>query len=340
MVGFIFLWAQPHSVQAAAPSFSAQMVQTTDGGTDEKSYFDLTLAPNQKQEVQIMIQNLLNKKNKIKVSPTVAQTSDSGHAVYNQTKLRQDETLTHEFPKLTGKAQTITVPPKGNQTVSFEIQAPPEAFEGLIMGGFAVQSLTAGSVRSADSDAADKHVHIGYAISVLLRSTATADVAVQPNLTVGRPKLVTFDNQPELTMQVQNTKANFVTDMTVTTKIYQGNNEVPLITDKQKGLSMAANSNFDFTIPWKTKSVIADKYHMVLQFKAGKQHWESSQYFLISQKQASYFNRQNKKIQPNYKPWIIMTVILLVVLIGAFSWILYYKGQQKGKNRNQRRKRR
>lgn len=338
-MGFIFLWSKPQLVQAAAPSFSAQIVQAMDVDQTEKSYFDLTLAPDQKQEVQIMVQNLLNKKNKIKISPTVAQTSDSGHAVYNQTKLRADDTLTYEFPKLTGKSQTVTVPPKGNQTVSFEIQAPNTGFDGVIMGGFAVQSLTAGSVRGSDSDTTDKHVHIGYAISVLLHSTAATQAKVEPDLKVGRPKLRTFDSQPELMMVVQNTKANFVTNMTVTTKIYQGNNTEPLITDKQQGLSMAANSNFDFTIPWKTKSVIADKYHMVLEFKAGDQHWESNQYFLITQNQASYFNRNNKKLQPNYKPWIIMTVILLVVLIGAFSWILYYKGQQKGQNRHRRRKR-
>ncbi|MFD1671825.1 DUF916 and DUF3324 domain-containing protein [Agrilactobacillus yilanensis] len=335
-----FLSGGGQTVSAAAPSFSAQIVQTMTDDDSKKPYFDLTLEPNETRQVQISIQNMLKKTNELKITPTIAITNDSGHAVYNDTNAKRDPSLKYAFPDLTDKAKTIKIPGNGNETVTFNIKAPAEPFQGIIMGAYTVKSLTAGSVASSTNEKVDKHVQIGYSITTLLHSKPTAAEKVTPELKISDPQLTTYNTQPQIMINVHNVKANYLTKMTATTKIYQNDNKVPLITDKQRNLSMAANSNFDFTVPWKTGSVIAGSYRMVTEFKTKDQHWRFNQKFLITQNEATKFNKKNVKIKPNYKPWIIMTTILLVVVILSFSWILYYKGQQRGQKRNSRRKKR
>lgn len=332
---FTITAAQSYPVFAAVPSFGVQIVPTDNQEEQKQAYFDLTVDPGAEQAISMLVQNNLRRKNKIQITPVVATTNESGHAFYEPTKQKQDPTLQYAFPTLTEPKRIVTLAPNEMKTITYLIKTPKKAFNGIIMGGLSFKSLTAGSVKSNENHKKYKFANIQYNVAVVLRSSAPNKEAVA-NLSINDPNLDSYLSEPQLQVKVQNTEPNYVTDMRVITRVYQKYSHQLVFKHQQTDLSMAANSSFEFSIPWGKETVSAGSYQAVYDFKSATQHWQFKRDFKVTAAKASELNRKNPKIKVNYTPWLIAIIGLLLMLIGVSSWVIYYKGQQRGRRHHRR----
>ncbi|WP_416353313.1 WxL protein host-binding domain-containing protein [Agrilactobacillus fermenti] len=325
---FMLTLVPKQAVQAAAPSFTAQ-VTSDDQSTMDNQYFELNLQTGQQTTTQILVQNLIAVPNKIQIKPIVATTSSDGHAVYTSRPGKSDKSLKHKFTQLTGPTQTITLPPHGEQTVTFNVTTPKEKdFVGLIMGGYQVSSLTAGSVKSPGSSKADITNKVNYAFPALV-SVNGGQEKIRPELTVGRPQINAYATMPYLNTLVRNIKPNLLTAMTLKFQV-RTNKGKKVFSTQQSNLSMAANSNFELSLRWQPNRVVAGDYEAIYDFKTKSQSWRFRRHFTITDQQAGQLNRQNQQIQPNYWPLFIIAGLLILILLVVFSWVIYYKGKKRG----------
>lgn len=130
----------PFSVQAEETTLNIYATPIfPDSQVDEgKGYYDLNLAPNQKETLRLEIGNTSAEPIRIQVTPHTAYTNVLGNVEYGKNAQEADPTLVHSLADLMESSEVIELAGNETKTVEIPLQMPEEAFEGFLAGGLRI----------------------------------------------------------------------------------------------------------------------------------------------------------------------------------------------------------
>ena len=281
--------------------------------------------PGQTQQISLNIVNLSKSSQSFSIEPTTAFTSGGGAIALNPTKnLPVDKTLKYKFKDLVqdGKKQTINLGPNKSTNVNFNVKAPDKTYNGVILGGLYIKPQL--PPEAAKLKGVSVNNKFALAMPVYLRDNNNQPI--KPKLTAQTIKPGKVANQPVIYTKLANEKPTTINQMQIKDKIYRKSDPSKILSkSNQNGLSMAPNSNFNFTNQFGKNALLPGNYHLSLKASDNNGNkWTIEKDFHITITQAA-INNANK----NW--WWIILLIILLILILILCYVLY-RQHRKQKN--------
>ncbi|MEV2923878.1 DUF916 domain-containing protein [Paenibacillus larvae] len=135
IISLIFI---PYSVSAneGDVDFSIQALIPENQIDKKKTYFDLKMKPEQKQDIQLQVFNSSSKKITIEMDVTFATTNQNGLIDYTISDIsKADESLRIPLPEITNISnREVVLQPGQSKIVTITITMPEEEYDGVILG--------------------------------------------------------------------------------------------------------------------------------------------------------------------------------------------------------------
>lgn len=291
------------------------------------SYYDLKMAPNQKETIKFKINNGDAIAHTYKVSVNRATTDDNGVITYNAHDVKPDEGLKYNIENLVSYPKEVSVNPNSSKEVSVDIKMPNDNFSGELLGGIFVEENNQVSKKMVKGVSLKNKYN--YVLGLQLQENTNN---VKPDLKlVNVYQTTTNSNQIQVDGELDNDVPRLEKKVSVAAKITPKNSQKVVLSSSRQNMSMAPDSDFDYPINVnselgtnKNKRLKPGAYTMYLNVKAnnGQNLWRLQKNFTISSKQTA---KIAKKIPNRSKDiWIILgSILFLVVLAGAV--IGYYR---------------
>lgn len=307
----------------------------------EKTYFDLLLAPGQKDTLVVDLRNDTDKEVTVKADINSATTNDNGVVEYSKNEVKHDPTLKFNLKDYVEAPETITLKPQSAAEYKVNIHMPDETFDGVIAGGITFSEKNPDESTSS-SEKNTKGLAIkneySYVIALLMRQTKEN----------GDPDLVLNSVDPNqrnarnvIQGNLQNPKATFLNQLATKTTITKVSDTKVLYADEQRGLQVAPNSNFNLSVPLKGDRLKAGKYKMKIEAYGQKEdsgtytfkekgsqkeenyryHWSLEKEFEIKSEVAKKLNDSDVTIKKDYTwLYILIALVLLALIVLIILW--------------------
>ncbi|EAC9041728.1 DUF916 and DUF3324 domain-containing protein [Listeria monocytogenes] len=316
-----------HAEAAESNSFSVKAI-LPDNQVSKATYFDLQMEPKQKQKLNVEITNQSKEKMTINCVANTAITNEMGYVDYSIPKTKPDETLKYPFADITELSDSeITLEPNETKTWSVTIQMPEENYDGIILGGLHFQEKKA-EEKEKESSENDVQIKNEYAYVIGVKLTEKATV-VKPELELNKIKPATRNYRNVVEMNLQNTKATLVGGLAVDAKIYKKGSEKVLHESKRTDLSMAPNSNFNYSVDWENQELKPGKYKLHLVAKNKDDKWEWTREFTISSDEAKKANEKALGLEKDYTWMYIAGGLLLFILLIIATYSIGKRAAKK-----------
>ncbi|WP_206911331.1 hypothetical protein IGL98_001952 [Enterococcus sp. DIV0840] len=320
MIGFIPVNV---SAQDGTMNFSVTAVIPENQIDKTKTYFDLKMKPGQVQELDVLMNNPLEKEVTVENHANTAITNDNGIVDYSNSDPKLDATLRAPFSVISEVEKETTIPAKSSKTLKIKVTMPDEELDGVILGGLHFTEKE--DKGKADKENAGVQIknRFAFAIGVLIRQN---DTVIKPDLKLGKiqPSQVNYRNV--LKTNIQNTKPVIIQDMEVDVRVTKKGSKEPLFEQKKTGVRMAPNSNFNFGTSWENQEFKAGKYTMHMNVSSESEEWKWSKDFEISQKDAKELNDKAVELKVDYTKWYIIggaagVVVLMLITFGLSQYV-------------------
>ncbi|MBF2361878.1 DUF916 and DUF3324 domain-containing protein [Listeria marthii] len=301
-------------------SFSVKAI-LPDNQASSVTYFDLQMKPKQKQTLKVEITNHSKKEITVNCVANTAITNEMGYVDYSIPNTKPDKTLKYPFADIAKEsASEVTLEPNETKTWTVTIQMPAENYDGIILGGLHFKEKKAED-KEKDADKNDVQIKNEYAYVIGVKLTEKTTV-VKPELELNQIKPATRNYRNVVEMNLQNTKATLVGGLAVDAKIYKQGSEEVLHEAKRTDLSMAPNSNFNYSVDWENQELKPGKYKLHLIARNADDKWEWTEEFTITSDEAKKANKVALGLEKDYT-WLYITggVLLLLLILTATYFI-------------------
>ncbi|EHQ9041165.1 DUF916 and DUF3324 domain-containing protein [Enterococcus faecalis] len=301
----------PISVDAAEMNFSVQAVIPENQVDKGKTYFDLKMNPDQKQDLSITMKNDTSKDVTVEIGIHTATTNDNGIADYSGNTEEKDSTLKYDLSDLIEIEKEMTIPAKGEKTVTAHLKMPKETFDGVLLGGF-----TFIEKESVDNKEVQEGAQIvnkyAYTIGIQLQET---DKVIEPELVLKNVKAGQINFRNVLQANIQNKEAAIIKNLTVDGKIFKKKGKEALYEAKRADLRIAPNSNFNYNISLENEAFKPGTYVFKGVATAGEKEWKFEKEFTIKNEVAKELNNTAVNLDKDYSSYIYLGVGLLVIIL-------------------------
>ncbi|MGO2963371.1 MAG: DUF916 and DUF3324 domain-containing protein [Carnobacterium maltaromaticum] len=307
LVGFVL----PISVEAAEMNFSVQAVIPENQVDKGKTYFDLKMSPDQKQDLAITMKNDTSKDVTVEIGVNTATTNDNGIADYSGNSEKKDSTLKYDLSELIEIEKEVTVPAKGETTVIAHLKMPAETFDGVLLGGFTFVEKESTENKEVQEGAQIVN-KFAYTIGIQLQET---DKLIEPELVLNDvlPGQVNFRNVVQA--NIQNTEAAIIKNLTVDGKIFKKDGKEALYEAKRTDLRIAPNSNFNFGISLENEEFKPGTYVFKGVANSGEKEWKFEKEFTIKSEVAKELNNTAVELDKDYSLYIYLSIGLVVLIL-------------------------
>ncbi|WP_207695130.1 hypothetical protein DOK67_0002534 [Enterococcus sp. DIV0212c] len=319
--------------QDGTMNFSVTAVIPENQIDKSKSYFDLKMKPGQVQELEVLMNNPLDKEVIVENKANTAITNDNGIVDYSNPDPELDKTLKAPFSKITEIDKEITIPAKSSKTIKVKVTMPEEEFNGVILGGLHFTEKEDETKESDEKAGVQIKNRFAFAIGVLLREN---DESLKPELALGKIAASQINYRNVLKANIQNTQPMIMPEMEIKSRVTKKGSTTALFEQNKQGVRMAPNSNFDFAVNWENKEFKPGKYTLNMTVSDGKDKWEWSKDFEISQKEAKELNDKAIELKVDNTKWYIIGGIAGVVLLLLVTFVL---GQYVNKKKQKKKRR-
>lgn len=279
------------------------------------TYYDLMIKPNDTQEVQLVVINKTNDFQKFSVVIENSFTNDDvsiGYGNLNQ----YDETLKAKLTDLVRAPTETELEPHEAKTLSFTIKAPKEPFKGMVLGGIRVTEA------SDDKQAAGGVSNLfSYVLPIKLRMSTDPikqelvfkDIIVKKNR-----KAI------EVKASIQNPQPALISELTLTTKVFNEKQQEPLAVKTMKNLQVAPNTQFYPNIYLGKKALRSGEYRIQVSVKGKElsETWEKT--ITLKKDEVKEVNKgfhvKNTTSERGKIIWVSLIVIFLL-FTGFLLWI-------------------
>lgn len=325
MAGFLFPLQEISA--KSYDEFGIQTVIPENQIDKKKSYFDLLMNPDQKQEIEVLITNAGNKVMIVDISLIDATTGNNGVIVYTQVGERDTSAplTTTDVAKVLDNSLQIN--PGEEKTVRLELTMPDKKFEGQILGGIVVKGKT-----TEEETNSDDNISIENEINYVVGLNLTMDEKqVDANLNLKKIEEKLVDHRPAVIANIQNDKPVIMTDAKIAGNIKAKGSDSVLSTVDYEGAKIAPNTNFDVVYDWGGKSISNGTYVLEMKIVCGEDVWEWKEEFEISD--ADSVNQGNLFKEKNNDNWLLTIIGILIVICIFF--ILFFLLKRKKRDREE-----
>ena len=315
--------------------FSFEVIRPENQKNSEVTYFDLLMTPNQKQTVQIKLNNTSDKERKISLKLNSAKTNSNGVIEYGPSQIKEDASVKYKFTDLVKAPEEVTLAPQSSQLVDINISMPESSIEGYISGGIQLQDITDGG-KESQTDQGMVINKFAYLIGFLLSESDTE--GLKPDLKFNKvyPGLKNYSNS--ILVNFSNITPVYVEEMTVDVQIMKKNSDEVIYDSKKSNMRMAPNTLIDFPVSLNGDRMVAGEYRakiLVTSKDNGRWLWEEA--FKITDGEADKFNEQDLSlVQDKGINWLLIigiVVSMLVVLVLIYLIIRFLRKKKEEKEK-------
>lgn len=287
------------------------------------SYFDLNLAPNDKETLKLKIQNATNNPIKVQVTPHTAFTNVHGVVEYGKDAQVTDTTLGHSLDELIDPSELIEL--AGNEVTYVELvlHMPENSFEGYLAGGLRITEVKEeNEERMSDEEGVAIKNEFAYVVGVVVSNSRDS---VKPDIDLLDVFADQLNYRNVFSATIQNFTPAFVNRMAVEATIRRADENDVLYEANEEMMQMAPNSHFDFPISLEGDRFQSGDYVLNLKVTSGKEEWEWERPFTIDANEARAFNRNDVTIDNSLSLLILGGIALLILLLSIIIFLVLKK---------------
>jgi hypothetical protein len=278
-------------------------------------YYDLLMKPNEKQTIQIKMNNTSNQSMKVDIQINSAKTNSNGVIEYGPSDLKEDASLNYNLSKIMSGPDEITIPANSSELLEYVISTPAVPFKGYIAGGIQLKPV----VKEQNTHDPNNAVinKFAYLIGVLISESEVKEI--KPKLRLNTVYLKMKDARYTVLTNISNTQPIYVEKMVADIQITEKNQKRVLFQLKKDQMRMAPNSMIDIPVSLETEKVKSGEYTANVKITTESGSWNWMKDFKLSKIEAQQINKQIAEGKENrlVKFWWII-FILLPLLLGGY----------------------
>lgn len=303
-------------------------------------YFDLRMTPDEKQTIQIEINNPSDKEEvTVSVSLNSTKTNANGVLEYGPSLLQKDPSMKKDLSDIAKAPESITLKPGEKKNLDIDITMPKDSYDGFISGGIQLKrQLTEAEKKEREKKSGIQNEY-AFIIGVLLTET---DTKVEPNLEFNKFYAELSNYRNAVFACISNINSAYVDDMTIDMQVMKKGSTEVLYDTKKTTMQMAPNSVINFPLIMNGDEMVPGEYTGHVLVTSNEKKWEWTEGFTISKEEADKYNKQDVSItQERGIDWKLIVMIvcgILIVLLGIFLFVRTLNNKKTEKKRKQSKK--
>ncbi|MGG5315116.1 hypothetical protein IGI49_003496 [Enterococcus sp. AZ071] len=324
----MFMFSSPAAAADLGVDYSVAPILPDNQLDRGKSFFDLRVKPEEKQTIQLQIENYSDQEQRYFIEVNTAQTSGNLTIDYGNTDIPKDSINQQPISDYVKYPKEVTIPAKKAGVVSLDLTVPKESFDGILLGGIQVKKDFGKEEKPKDQISSE----YAYVIGLMLSEN---DQPVEPDLQYKGIKAKELTNNAGLIVSMENPTPINIKKASLTADVYAEDGTKPVITRTIEDGGIAPSSRFDLHLfngeAGDTKPLVAGKYRLELSVEDDAGHnWKFNEPFEITKKEASAVNNQVFQVEEGTNYWLYIIIgILAAVVLSFLGYFIYTKQKQK-----------
>lgn len=301
----------PYSVGAVLPENQIN---------DDATYFDIEMEQGQSQDLEITVYNSSDDPITVSVNNHFAATNSNGIITYDGSIEEPDESMSYPFDEISSIDENeVEVEPLSQETVTVNVTAPDESFDGVILGGL---YFTMEPESSEEESGLEIQNSYSYALAVQIRETNN-DTSVEPELELDEVHPGIVNHRTGLQTQFVNSTPVIIGELEFTGSVYESGSEEPLYTRTDENFTIAPNTKFNYPIMYDNQRLEPGDYIFQATASNNSHEWEFKENFEITEDEADEANETAVELDEDYS-WLIYIVIILGIVILLLMIAVFY----------------
>lgn len=311
----------------ATPMFPESQVD------EGKGYYDLNLAPNEQETLQLEIGNTSSEPIRVQVTAHTAFTNVLGKVEYGSEASAPDPTLVHSLADLIEPSGMIELAGSESKIIELPLHMPAEAFEGFLAGGLRIAEYKEDDEENEEPEGEGVAIknEFAYVIGVVVSNTRDS---VKPELELLDVFADQLNYRNVISATLQNFTPTFVNRLAVEATVKRAGESNVLYEASQEMMQMAPNSHFNFPISLEGDRFRGGNYVLELTATSGENEWTWTREFTIEADEARKLNREDVMIDSSINWWMIGTVSLLILFVALLLYFVQERRKQENKKMN------
>ena len=313
--------------------FSVSPVLPENSNPTSAGFFDLTVAPGDRQELLFSINNDSPEEIVVRASLYTVTTNLNGIVDYSAPG-RSDETLMHNMADIASLSQEHIIIPAGKLSeVTVSLTVPEESFDGILLG--AIRTIREPTQRELAESGMIVN-RFSYIIPIRLRQT---DCLIETNFLLGDLSALLVNSMASIVVDIRNPMPKLVRGVETSAKIYISGIETPLYESSGFIADFAPNSVLPFTLKNTPGSGIqAGHYTARINLAHEGTNWEFEHTFEITPEiaasvnsgvvnliQNSMQNQSGNGDLGDISLWVIIVSAAFVILVIVLAVVVVLK---------------
>lgn len=290
---------------------------------EENGYFDLEAEPGTEQTVNLRLNNGGSEKVVVTISVNGTKTNSNGVLEYGPTDIKNDTSLKFPFEKIVSAPKEVEIPANDSKVVPINIKMPETSFDGMILGGIHMKKKE----KEEKVEAQGATIRNTYSYIVAMKLQNHQD-PVKPEIKFNHATGSQRNYRNSVVINFSNVTSSLIKDkMDVESQISKKGSEEVLYERKQKGMSMAPNTQMDFYVSMGGEKMQPGDYVAHTLVTIDDQKWEEKLAFHISKEEADKYNKRDVGlVQERGLDWKLVALIVggfLALVIGIFAVVKF-----------------
>lgn len=292
---------------------------------EENGYFDLEAEPGTEQTVNLRLNNGGSEKVVVTISVNGTKTNSNGVLEYGPTDIKNDTSLKFPFEKIVSAPKEVEIPANDSKVVPIDIKMPETSFDGMILGGIHMKKKE--KEKKVEAQGATIRNTYSYIVAMKLQNHQDS---VKPEIKFNHATGSQRNYRNSVVINFSNVTSSLIKDkMDVESQISKKGSEEVLYERKQKGMSMAPNTQMDFYVSMGGEKMQPGDYVARTLVTIDDQKWEEKLAFYISKEEADKYNKRDVGlVQERGLDWKLVALIVggfLALVIGIFAIVKFIK---------------
>lgn len=284
---------------------------------DGKTYFDLRMQPEQKQDIFFDIVNTSYEKIKVKIALNDSYTNAMGQVdYYGVGKNDNIEKISiNDLAKLSANEVNIGANKKAKIKVSLTM--PPEEFDGEVIGGIV-------ATKAPDSSIENQSININNIYNYVLGIRITEnDNIIEPEFKLNKVSFDLVNARPALVHEIQNIKPVLFNDAKLNIKIYEKNNSKVIYSYEQELLKMAPASTMEHVLYLDENIFSSGSYRTEVEICDENQIWTLTKNFEVTDNALSNVYKNSVGIEKSEVANRHILIVVLLILTIILTVLIY-----------------
>lgn len=331
------------SVWASQFNFGVTTLPAESQIDKDKTYYDLKLAPNTSEILDVELRNDTNEEVEVGISVNSTTTNSNVSVEYGENNLLKDESLVYDIADYVNYPDSVTLAPKSSKVISFEVKMPDDSFDGMIAGGITFKEINLETSSTSDEQNLSIQNEYSYVVALLMRQTLEP---VTPNLNLKEVKPDQINARNVISALLQNDQKTYINQVAIETKISKKNSSEVMYHEEKSGLQIAPNSHFYFPTALNGEALKAGDYHLSTIVYGNPEdtgeftheiegemvtfgdYWQFEEDFTITGTTAKELNKKDVSIEKDYS-WLYIVIVIIMVLLILILSILLFRSKKR-----------